>query len=425
MPNKIILTLKNIFKNVNKEILVDILLSAIVFFYGLIILRKNVGTPSISWMLVFNFSDFNNLHDLMGYIQNLRTGIPPLLSIFEIIVWLVTKNPQIPLVTIWLYRGSLIFSYILAIILFKKTIREKVFVFLLSIFFLTTTALIHPGNPQIYDAIFPFLILLYFFLLEKSKNLYISKHSKLSLTLIVFASITLCNIELLRPFAIIFLPIAILAFIFFINDFVKNKTKILLAFLIPIILISVGWHVKLLVFNDGQFLWSNHSGYNYSRLWADYTGVPELLEEEKPLQSDRWANLNTETHYENSNTLSSFITQYILDHPFQSIQVINKQILTYLSAPVVTNNHVVSSRWLYFYPYVLLLCFVNLFYQVFFEITPRFLKIKNVLVHNENIIILFTFLIFIVSAIGEKGEEARFIISFLPLLAANFKSPKS
>lgn len=218
---------------------------------------------------------------------------------------------------------------------------------------------------------------------------------------------------------ILFLPFLVI-WVYF--KFGKMKRRYFLYFLIPVILFSGLWHLKLLVFN-GQWTWSNHSGYNLAKSWV-FVEKPPLIPEPDaaPTAPGRWKNLNTPEHLENSRRLQSKIVGDILRHPLRSTAHIFRRITFMMTAPTSLYKYKPLERhpMLYLYKILatLLMCYllISIFRLILmgFRAGRGFLKLLLV---PGNVLIVLTFLIFVIVSIGESGEESRFLISLLPLLA--------
>lgn len=124
------------------------------------------AVPAFRWMNIFNNEDVDTWPEIGTYLWELRTGIPPLISLGEILSrkwggdWtFMTKS---------VYRYAIVLMLVLPVFF----IRRRWWLVLLwgggAVVFLESIILIHPGNPQLYDVILPPLILLYLLLTRAS-----------------------------------------------------------------------------------------------------------------------------------------------------------------------------------------------------------------------------------------------------------------
>jgi len=120
--------------------------------------RAAVARPAIWWLNMFDVRDFPDFHSLINFILNLRVAIPPILATLE--VWNYQLNGSTDFVLVYLYRGALIGSYILALRLAYPSILCMLATAVAELVFIYGSVLVHPGNPAIYDACYPFFILL-------------------------------------------------------------------------------------------------------------------------------------------------------------------------------------------------------------------------------------------------------------------------
>jgi hypothetical protein len=134
-----------------------------------------------------------------------------------------------------------------------------------------------------------------------------------------------------------------------------------------------------------------------------------------PLQPGRWPNLNTAEHDENSQMLQRAIIGYALSHPIESIAHAARRVLTLMGGPTSIYDHKPSHRELALYrPLVAALALLLLAgYAV--AAGRRALRLLG---EPDNILVVTAFLSLLILAVGDAQEEARFLISVLPFLAA-------
>ena len=351
--------------------------------------------------------------------MELRVPIPPVLGLAEIISIKTTGTTEI--ITNYFYKISLISSYLIAIFLAQKSKSRLIISALVSIVFLYSTIQIHPGNPQLYDVALPFFFLLYVLLLKQAtKNDNMSRGKALFLAL--FSGFCLSMAELSRPFVIYIMPLLIVLgyFKFKENNYYKYQY---LFFLTPIILFSGIWHLHLF-FNLDQITLSNHSGFNLIRAWnIDQDNIAMLSENPPPIEGGGGGrNINTAIHNENSKTLQKAVLEYWVNHPKTTFFRMLERVNDLLSAKTRIYGHKPTSKIFSLYKLIvqitssiLIVSFIQLTIQAF-----KYSSLKPLiqsLTRPDTLIILFALYCLLILSIGDAGEEARFLITILPLLA--------
>lgn len=379
--------------------------------------------PATTWMNIYDPRDFQSAQELYRFIRDLRIPIPVFLNIAEILNFQFVGNLDFTLGT--LYQVSLVLVYLVAIILsamFSSQISSpwrSIISFFLSVIFLSSTVLIHPGNPQPYDIAYPLFMLLYILCLALASNR--SGNQVRTVLLSASAGLALTMAELSRPFVILILPLLVLAAYLSLR---LQPRRAFVSFLIPILLISGGWHIHQWV-NHGQWSWSNHSGFNLWHAWAlpmERSGVtlPELVEEQgsQPAKPGRWANLNNPQHAENNRRMQQAVIHWILQHPLESL-VFALRRLGVMMIKVKTDiyTHQPQSWLFWLYRPAVWLSTIYLLLNTLLFIWGLFKNLAESLARPENQLILIAGLSILFLALGEAGEEARFLISVLPFLA--------
>ena len=288
---------------------------------------------------------------------------------------------------------------------------------ILGFVFLWSTVVIHPGNPQTYDIFFSLFILLYISSLSYVVSQPNAFHFSRKRVLMCFASgFFLSMAELMRVFMVFLLPVLL----FFSYQALKNfPAKYYLYFLTPIVLFSGVWHFYIAL-QHRQITWTNHSGQNLRRAWPE-AELPMLVPEvnDRPLALARWPNLNTVEHYENSRRIQKAILRYVLENPIQSASnIVNR--LSRLLAVQTSIYGYEPSHWVFcFYKPLVWGASFWLFTNALL-LSVGFARYRCLQVFSvpANMLIIITLFCFCILAIGEAGEEARFLISVLPLVAA-------
>lgn len=388
---------------------------------GSIIVRKSVAAQSISWMNIYRLSDFANitLSELVIFFKELRIPIPPVIGFSEILsFWIIGSNA---LVTKYLYRIGLVCGYMIAIIFANKSITRLFASFFISVLFIYETKIIHRSNPIIYDILLPFFFLLFLFLINIATSKDTKFKNKILVWVLTFLSgFFLSMTELSRPFVVYIMPLLILSSYFMIKR--SNLKYQFLVFIFPIILFSGFWHLHLYI-NLDQITFSNHSGFNLSRAWnlKSVDLIPE--KNNTPLYEGGWENLNTIEHSINNEILQNAVFDYWLENPKESILHAIDRINELLSANTEIYGFKPKSKWFGVYKIIVKvtssLIIINLGMFIVYIIKkfpkPRF---DNLLSETDNILLIFTAFCVVILSIGEAGEEARFLMSVLPLLAA-------
>lgn len=376
---------------------------------GIVLVRSSSGVSSITWMFIYQVDDFKTLGEIFSFIKNLKIPIPIAIALAEIAEYKIIGSTI--LCTQVLYRTAMILVFILSLYLSASSKLRLTASFCISIVFLWTTVVVHPSNPQIYDIYYPLFILSYILLLKMNSM----AHSQTMSSIFSLSSgFALSMAELSRPFVFIILPVLI------IGAYQTLKTpRNFLWFLLPIILFSGSWHAHLAL-SHGQLTWTNHSGFNLSRSWT-MVELPVLVKEDHnaPIKPDRWPNLNTVEHYENNRRIQNAILLYIFSHPQESIRHFIRK-LESLLIDVKTGFYTFqpySRIFLLYKPAVWIAGSWSLINLIFlcFGFLKYHLKILSI---PENVLIIIIFFSLGVFAAGEAEEEARFLISVLPMMAA-------
>ena len=221
--------------------------------------------------------------------------------------------------------------------------------------------------------------------------------------------------ELTRPFVFYLLPLLLLGAY---QSFRGLSRKYLCCFLAPVVLLSGGWHLHLAV-HDGQMIWSNHSGFNLRRAWPK-VALPPLIPEShnQPVAEGRGENINTAEHAENSARVQKAVVQFIVAHPLVSARHVLKMLGVFVGAePAIYGHH--PKYWvLWLYRPLVWLTIASIFWYTL-SLGVGFFRHRFALLGvPENMLILMTFAFICLMAIGENGEQARFLNSVLPFLAA-------
>lgn len=399
-----------------KRMVVLAVLVVIFSIFGYFTVSTAHGVPATRWMNIYHPEDFETFGEMLTYLKELRVPIPPVFSIMEILDYQATGNYRF--VTVTLYRLGLVLVFIIVIVWASGSYGKMIPAFFLSLFFLWSTKVVHWANPQVYDIYLPLFILLFLMFTRLAASERFSSGKALVL-FAVLSGFFLSMAELSRPFMILFLPF-LLIWVYF--KMGKRKKRLFLYFLIPVLLFSGIWHLKLLVFN-GQLIWSNHSGFNLAKSWV-FVEKPPLVPEtgNAPLKPGRWKNLNTAEHFENSRRIQAQIVGYALKKPLASMAHIFRRMTYMMSVPTGLYKYKPLERHptLYLYKFLVMVFLSYLFILVFWMVS-RGVKLGRrclgLLLEVDYILVLILFFSFLLFSLGESGEESRFLISLVPLLA--------
>lgn len=374
------------------------------------LLRGASGVAAIQWMYVFHPSDFDTWRELADYVANLRVPIPVIVSVAELIEYRFTEGMY--LTTRVAYQTALFVSYALAVRLAWESPRRRAAAMVLSLIFLIGTRWVHYANPQTYDVFFPCLLLLYVTLLDGVTR---ARSPRRRALLAVGAGLALSLVDLTRPFAVVLLPPLTWGAWYALR---RAEGRPFLAFLAPLLILSGGWHLHALRL-EGQLTWGNHSGFNLQRGWPD-APLPPLLPEagSQPLASDRWKNLNTPAHGVNSRLIQASILDFMRERPGFALRHALKKLAHFTAVQTGFYNWHPQSPWLVLYRPAVWAAQMWLGVQLAIGVSALFRRRWAWLAAPQSQLALATAATIIMLALFEGGEEARLMITVLPLLAA-------
>jgi hypothetical protein len=388
----------------------QILLSAGILFAlpAFILVWGARGVSTISWLNIYQVSDFSTLGEVLSFFKNLRVPIPPVIALGEITEYLTLGTAF--LWTRTFYQGALVLVFLLAISLAYPSFWRMTASLAFSIISLWSTVIIHPGNPQIYDVFYPLFILLFVLFLKLALH---STFQRLAALYCLMSGFFLSMAELTRPFVFFILPLLLTG-----ACYSLAAPRKIIWFVLPLIMFSGSWHAHQFL-HHRQLTWTNHSGFNLIRSWT-MVEVPPLAKENhnQPVKPGRWLNVNTAEHQENSNRIRKAVMDYWLAHPRESLLHLFQETSS-LFIHVKTGIYAYQPRSRMFLLYKPAVWIAGFWFLLNLTLlTLRFFKHPlKALGPTENILIVFTAGSLIFSAIGEGEEEARFLISLLPLLA--------
>jgi hypothetical protein len=369
--------------------------------------------PSVGWMFMHHPDDFRDYTwtAIFDFLWGLRTGIPPFLAGLELVLVKLTGSAH--WVTVYGYQVALISVYLLAMQLARATSWRYGLSVLASGVFFYTTVLVHPAVPASYDLFFPAFFLLFVTLLQWAIA---RAEGCWAMAAAVLSGFFLAMTELSRPFVIYWLPMLL----FITGRMVGRNRGVWLGFMAPIVLISGLWHVHLYL-DFRQLTFTNHTGANLARGWPQVEHAAPIDETSGvAVRPGRWFDRNTEVHTQNSRMLERAVFRYWLDNPWASVRHLAYRLSELLSAKTRLYSHDPQSWVLWIYrPMVWLTVGILLGAVLFWgrEAFGRGNGIDWPASGGDIIVTGFTLYCLLVLAIGEAGEEARLLISVLPMLA--------
>jgi hypothetical protein len=397
-----------------RPLLVLVVLLAFLTAWGLRSLRFYTSVSTFEWLLLFEVREFTTWAETARFFAELRVPIPPWLALLEIAAYRSFGNTD--LITRDFYMVSIVAGHGIAVALMYPSIKRMFCAFVFSAACVAATGAVHQANPQIYDTAFGFTITAF---LGSAVMAARAPSAGLRRPLwLAIAGLFLALCGLTRPFALFLLPLPIA---FVLARFADQRPRGWLAFLAPVVLLCGLWHAQLLV-RHGQLGMSNHTGYNMHRAWP-MAPVPPLIRED---ESPPYRGVNNPDHLRNSKLLQQAVIQYIVEHPSRSLAHVLERLVVVLNARTDFPARQ-DPRGPTIAPYQLavrLLMALALFatavrsWQVITRLRDwRQLRAAQLSrLRFGDLSLLLTVGTMLLIALGESGEESRFVVSFLPLL---------
>jgi hypothetical protein len=369
-------------------------------------------------MRIYSYRDIPDLTSLLYYIRDLRTGITPVYSVMEIVSWLWLED--IGWITGPLFRLGMAIVLILP---FAFTTGFPWWVRMIHLTLATICVqafgLIYAlGNAQPYDVMTPLFLLGHMLLLRLASA---HKQARVGALFSIISGILLSLSELSRPFMLAIMPVLLS---WALLQYWRNNTLRRLGwFLLPVVLLSGGWHLKLLLYNDGQIIWSNHGGCNLLNAWAPLVDIPSLeatLEPEAPPLNNygwAWQNLNTDVHSRNCKRCSQAVTAAIVAHPGRAAAHFFSKLLIFLNPRTQMYDNDPTGGWIIAYRWVVRGGYAAALLLGGWLLTQMMRRRRS---FDQVWMLLYILLGFLtlMPVIGESGEEARFMVSVVPVLLA-------
>lgn len=383
--------------------------------FSLRLSHSMVAVPSVEWMRLHRASDFSDRASLVAFLRGLNVPIPPLLATAEILSqqWLGSTWP----VTIALYRVALVGSYVAALWLCRRSLARLCLSAFSASICIWATCQIHPFNPQVYDVVLPFFVLLYIVALDTLATT--SWSGRLAPALVAFlAGLSLSLAELTRPFVLLLLPVLLLPSW---RPFRRSST-LALAFCLPLALLSGVWHLHLMT-THGQLLSSNYSGFNLHRAWPQVPLPPGAYDANQGRgHEDEHADLSAPEFGRASRAFSLAVARHVASHPVEASHHALDRLVLFVApqtelygrrpqAGAVLTLYIWTTRILLAYAVLNLLGLIGL-------VARGQRNVATLLTEPTHVLLLLIPCLVFILALGEAGEEARLMLSVLPLLAA-------
>jgi hypothetical protein len=373
------------------------------------------ATPAVSWMNQVDLQAFRTAADVREYMAGLRTGIPPLLAVLELSWWVRFRD--LSAFTDVLYPICVALAFALAVRAvpgWQATSPGRALAVGTTAVFLAGQGIrVHAGNPALYDAVFGVLLVAY---LAASGAWTRTGRPRW----MAAAGTALALMELTRPFVLYLLPVLLLVETHRIRGAARGRGRALAFLVLPVALLSGGWHLHLYRAHDGQVAWTNISGFNLQRAWEDFDPAIGDAPRVEPLPGtvDRWADLNTDEFHRRSEALKSLIASKILNDPAGAAAHAFGRVLAFGSAPTKIYHHDPQGVGVAIYRAAVVALNLVVLIHVSARGAALLLRGRCPWLDPRWWPGAAVAAIAIVAALGEKGEEARFVFSILPALLA-------
>lgn len=386
---------------------------------------------ALEWGGLYKISDFNTISDLFLFWHESRSGVSPLLATLEVINYLLMGDTYI--MQFWFYKFCIWGSFSCVILLFGNSYFVLLLSSVISYFLSYCLVNIAQFSTFPYDVFLPFAILASICLLFLAFNTTSNKKYNIYIFL---SGLILGACELSRPFVIFLIPI----FLFYVFKHFKSKSSKII-FITGLAILSGSWHTKLLIFNDSQFLWSNYGGRNLIGAWIEKP-TPEVCSasQVKDLYSQNEMRIiyNHPCFSKKSKAAMHGVIAYAIENPIYAFKNTTRLLKSFFEprfervlyknptcAPyclLLTDDHTKLSelsRALY-----ILLVWIFAFSLICILI----INIRSMLLRNsinrvvnsnfpQNLIFLCLLVLVPLLALGEDGEQVRFLKSIMPILA--------
>jgi hypothetical protein len=384
---------------------------ALTFIAFLLPVWGYTATSSVTWMRMLDLGSFRSPGDVWTYLVDLRTGIPPVLSALELLWWVQFRD--LTLFSAILYPITIALAFTLALVFQPVRPPHRVALVLIGVFLANRGAEVHAGNPANYDPLFALLLLGYFLLIGAWER---RRHP----AWLAVAGLCLSLMELTRPFMILLLPLFLLVEWHRILLNAPRYRLALTAFLLPVVVLSGGWHLHLYLAHDHQITWTNISGYNLQRAWEDFDPEIRAVQhlDQLPRKGELWADLNTTEIYLKSEELKRMIYSKIRENPGGAVLHAMDRLATFVSSPTKMYGHDPQGPSIEIYRKCISALVLLLPVYVALSTISLLRRRQWPWLDRRWCFAASTLSIALLVTLGEQGEEARFLFTILPMLLA-------
>jgi len=384
-------------------------------YWGLRILAGLEALSATNWMNIVVAHDFTNWGELWGYLKELKTGIPPFLFVLEVLMeW---SSDAATGLKVWVRHGyrDMLVGMLLMVGLLVRRDRSTWLAFFPALLILVPgmERVLYGSAKIMYDAVFPCLLLFFLGGVGEARRL---GQGRSAVTWAFLAGFALSAAELSRTFILVLLPFLVAWALLQLGQ--RRLYRLMLAFLLPILLLSGGWHLRLMVVHD-QLFWSNHGGCNLHNAWlplVDHEVLEPQLEPEAPPR-DQWKlnDLNTDIHDRNCERMKAHVVSQIQAHPDQAWQVFQDNAVRVFRAPVGMYNYWPEGLRIELYRWLVRLMYLaeGLLLMVYLS---RSWRDPRHLYSLDGAMLFISLSLSFFSIIGERWEVSRFLVSTLPFL---------
>ena len=387
--------------------------SLVVLVLGIPIVWGSKGVITLDWQKMFRPGDFTTWSDYWQFMRHLQTGISPFWSSLEIFCQLLFGS--VGLFVDFAYPLCLLLCGVLPVWWFTRKPGHSLLVGVMGLVFLVAVRFLHPGNAQLYDLYMPLLFMVFLHLLSKLRPPASEGHNSGTA---LGAGLSLAILELTRTLVFPFMPV--LLGLSLVSMRGKGRRNVLL-FLLPILLLSGGWHLKQWG-SHGHLHWTNHGGFNLYNNWYQFVGEIEF-EEAPPLYEGGFKNFNTDLHSQNNRKVQKLVLEGIKAKPGKAVVHFVYNIFRIFKPQTTLFGSDLGRYPFLAWAYRFLVWTAGLgmglgLLWIFWRVSKKVFWKDGWTVLGDPLVIavLGSAMMTVVIAQGELGEEPRFMISILPIL---------
>lgn len=361
-----------------------------------------------------------------------RSGVSPFLATLEIVNQLLLGDTTI--MQSWFYKFCIWGSFSCGLLLFGNAYFTLLVSSAISYFLSYCALYIAQNSTFSYDVFLPFGILssIYSFKLASER----SQDSNQTYFYAFLSGLFLSLSELSRPFVIFLVPI----FLYFVFKYFNSKPRRIF-FIIALVIFSGAWHAKLLFLNNYQILWSNYSGRNLAGAWIQKI-TPMVCSD--GLISDLYAQREMKRIYNHpcyiamSKSSQDGIKAYAIENPAYVFKNITRllgsffeprfQRVLYRSPNCAPDCILLTDDETKLPELAKEIYKILVWVFTFSFISTLIIKLGSILLKETkyktessdivgNLIFICLLILIPALALGDDGEQVRFLKSILPILA--------